>query len=119
MQFPQDQLLGQLVIVGLAARCLAESGADDWIKRASGILAGSIEFREGYGQVRGDKNANRIKLSQPLWWSYVIACLAIPERLKLAPRLPTSFEAMVNWMELDWPRALAKYAAVYGMPAAK
>jgi hypothetical protein len=84
-----------------------------WESEAASIIAGIIDFREGYGSMRGSQNAAR-DTERYAWWESILARLNDAVKLKAEKKDPKSLHAKEEWARKAWPKTVAMLAAWRG-----
>lgn len=97
-----------------AAQMIAGS-PEDWTPIGASILAGAIDFRDGYGKVRGTAYAAR-DCEQSAWWSLLLARLAAGVKLKRVKRPDPTLVSIREWIERSLGRPLAMMKTWMGAP---
>jgi hypothetical protein len=88
-----------------AARRLVEA-PETWSPVGASILAGAIDFRDGYGALRGTPHAARDS-QRALWWSSLLTRLATGVKLQREKRPDATLTSLREWAEKSWGRAAA------------
>ena len=85
----------------------------EWVPVGASIMAGAIDFREGYGQARGTANAAR-DCPQAAWWVLLLARLAEGVKLQRAKLPDPTLVSMRKWIERSVGRPAAMLLAAMG-----
>lgn len=116
MGLPVDLLRYEVELTGEKAQDAAKrlaASEDAWWPIGASILAGAMDFRDGYGAKRGNPHAAR-DCERHKWWASLLERLNAAVKLKGRKRIPATLGSLRDWLEASAPRALAIMRAWYG-----
>jgi hypothetical protein len=106
---PVDLLRYEIELSGDKAQDAAKklvAGGEGWASVGASILAGAIDFRDGYGELRGTAHAHR-DCERSAWWSLLLTRLAAAVKLQRVARPDATLLSMRDWVEKNLGRVLA------------
>jgi len=95
-----------------AAQRLA-TAPQQWSPIGASILAGAIDFRDGYGSIRGTAHASR-DCERSAWWLLLLSRLAAGVKLERVMRPDATLLSLKEWIEKSLGRALVMMRAWMG-----
>jgi hypothetical protein len=115
---PVDLLRYEVELSGDKAHDAARKlvGVPAWDTVAAGVLAGAMDFRDGYGKQRGDAHAAR-DCERATWWTGLRARLAEAVKVERRARPDATLVSMREWVERGCGRVLAVLRSWMGREA--
>lgn len=95
------------------AAMLLTGEAEQWEKVGASIMAGAIDFREGYGASRGQSHASR-DCERSIWFASLVTRLGESVKLRAVWKPDPTFETTKLWIETAVARPIAMMQAVMG-----